>query len=196
MKGISETERFETYCMYAGDCIVWTAASDTYGYGLFWVSSTKRLIKAHRYSYERFHGPIPDRFDIDHLCRNHACVNPSHLEAVPHRVNVQRGMAGESCRKRGAAQTHCKHGHELSGSNVYHNKGKRHCRKCRQSFNETRYAKLMGESTEEGNLCECGCGKRTTLIIFNRYEYGEIKGVSRRFIRGHANKGKHFNEMR
>ena len=28
-------------------------------------------------------GPIEDDLQIDHLCRNHACCNPDHLEPVP-----------------------------------------------------------------------------------------------------------------
>jgi hypothetical protein len=36
-------------------------------------------------------GEIPDGLMLDHLCRNTACVNPSHLEPVTNSVNVQRG---------------------------------------------------------------------------------------------------------
>ena len=36
-------------------------------------------------------GPVPDSLELDHLCRNRYCVNPSHLEAVSYRVNVLRG---------------------------------------------------------------------------------------------------------
>ncbi len=185
-------ERFDRYTCYTGDCIVWIGCSDQHGYGSFYESRHRPYLKAHRFAYEREHGLFPIGLDVDHLCRNPSCVNPAHLEAVPHRVNVQRGLAAESCRKRGAAITHCKSGHELSGENVYHRNGRRHCRQCRRSFNEIRHMKLMKESVAAGNLCECGCGERTTLVLFNRYEYGEIKGVSRRFIRGHANRGKRF----
>lgn len=51
------------------------------------------MIYAHRLSYELFVGPIPDGYELDHLCRNRGCVNPAHLEAVTHRVNVLRGLA-------------------------------------------------------------------------------------------------------
>ena len=35
-------------------------------------------------------GPIPDGREIDHLCRNHRCVNPDHLEPVTHLENMRR----------------------------------------------------------------------------------------------------------
>lgn len=48
---------------------------------------------AHRYYYEQAKGPIPDGLEIDHLCRNRACVNPDHLEAVTRSVNASRARA-------------------------------------------------------------------------------------------------------
>ena len=58
---------------------------------------------AHCIAYEPAAGaPIPDGFQIDHLCRNRVCCNPAHLEAVTQTVNIRRGHAtrkGNACRR-------------------------------------------------------------------------------------------------
>lgn len=46
----------------------------------------------HRLAYEHFIGPVPVGFDLDHLCRNRACANPTHLEPVTRLENVRRGL--------------------------------------------------------------------------------------------------------
>lgn len=51
----------------------------------------KRLVGAHRYSYELINGKIEKGMEIDHLCKNHACVNPDHLEKVTKLENIKRG---------------------------------------------------------------------------------------------------------
>lgn len=84
---------------------------------------------AHRISYERFIGPIPDGLVIDHLCRNPGCVNPRHLEPVPIATNVMRGVGlGATA----ARATHCIHGHPWDEQNTYIRKdnGTRQCREC------------------------------------------------------------------
>jgi hypothetical protein len=73
-------------------CWVWTAARDQQGYGQ--VKRAGRTQKAHRYIYELFRGAINTNVhQLDHTCRNRACVNPDHLEPVTAQANVWRGMA-------------------------------------------------------------------------------------------------------
>ena len=69
-------------------CWVWQRAKSKLGYGRFGTNGGL----AHRIYYERENGKIPDGLELDHLCRNHSCVNPSHLEAVTHRENHRRGL--------------------------------------------------------------------------------------------------------
>lgn len=70
-------------------CWNWTAGSSE-GYGTFWQDGGSRY--AHIVSYELRNGSVPPGLELDHLCRNKACVNPEHLEAVTHRVNMRRMM--------------------------------------------------------------------------------------------------------
>lgn len=85
-------ERFATKYLVEPNsgCWLWTAYCMPSGYGQ--LKAGKGMKYAHRLSYEHFKGTIPEDLEIDHLCRTRCCVNPDHLEAVPHAVNMSRGV--------------------------------------------------------------------------------------------------------
>lgn len=124
-----------------GPCWIWTAATDTKGYGKFFVGKIEgktKLRQAYRVAYELEVGPIPEGLDLDHLCRVRLCVNPLHLEPVTHRTNVLRG---EGMPARGVLFTRCPKGHPYDEENTYWYGNNRKCRKCRYEAGRRHAAK-------------------------------------------------------
>lgn len=117
-------------------CWVWQRYVAPTGYGVITHGGRRRL--AHRVSYETFVGPIPANLTIDHLCRNRACVNPAHLEAVTSRENVLRSPMTQASIN--AAKTECPSGHPYDDENTYRYAGGRYCRTCMREYGRARRA--------------------------------------------------------
>lgn len=124
-------ERFWSKVHKTDTCWIWTG-SRWLGYGRF--SYNSRNVLAHRVSYMWEHGdPGPN---LDHLCRNRACVRPSHLESVTHTENVRRGIPNNGK----AARTSCIRGHEYTEENTrWRSDGRgRECRACERNRTHVR----------------------------------------------------------
>jgi hypothetical protein len=115
------------------DCWNWTGAIAATGYGRISRGAKSQGSEyTHRVAWELWNGPIPPGLTIDHLCRNTACCNPAHLEAVSYRTNVLRSSNPAAAN---ALKTHCKRGHEFDLLNtIHHGGGGRSCRACRRVY--------------------------------------------------------------
>lgn len=127
-------ERFWAKVDVTPGCWYWNGATANAGYGSFRFKG--RNMGAHRAAYELFIGAIPKGLELDHLCREPACVNPAHLEPVTHLVNMLRG---DNPIANHARQTHCRNGHEFSPANTMWSSAKgRRCRTCNTAYNARR----------------------------------------------------------
>lgn len=111
-------------------CWNWTASTNEQGYGQFTLNGVK--IGAHRAGWILLVGELEPWQQIDHLCRNHHCVSPDHLEPVTCRENLLRG---DTHAARNNAKTEYIHGHQFTSDNIIwkrsqNGRPKRVCREC------------------------------------------------------------------
>jgi hypothetical protein len=86
-------ERFWSKVEKTDTCWNWTASKRN-GYGRIWLFGDEpHQREAHHVAVFLTTGSWA-LGELDHLCRNRACVNPDHLEEVTHRENTSRGFRG------------------------------------------------------------------------------------------------------
>lgn len=87
---LSMTER-------VGSCLMWQGAITNNGYGVLHTEiDGQRYHYAHRVSYRVFTGEIPEGMQIDHMCHNRACVEPTHLRLATNAQNHENLRAARS----------------------------------------------------------------------------------------------------
>jgi hypothetical protein len=131
------------------ECWAWTGHRIPTGYGRVWVAGRQQF--THRFAFASLVGGLPDwtstGLELDHLCRNRGCCNPSHLELVSHRENVLRG---ESIVVDHSRRTFCPRGHELAGENLRPSQIKRGWRNCQTCHRDSSAAtaRATGEAAK------------------------------------------------
>jgi len=70
-------------------CWDWYGGISSSGYGNYAID--RKSYGAHRVVFEKYKSKIPTGMDLDHICKNRACVNPNHLEVVSRKENIRRG---------------------------------------------------------------------------------------------------------
>lgn len=124
-----------------GECRRWIGRHTSAGYGLLHKDGY-----THRFMYQLVHGSIPEGCEVDHVykwgCRFKDCIEPSHLEAVPHAENSRRSMTPKHIAHRAGT---CTQGHPMSGDNLYTARdGQRRCRTCMRAYKRDRYRAKKG----------------------------------------------------
>lgn len=109
------------------DCWQWTGGKSPNGYGLFRPGGQQNQVSAHRAAWELLVGGIGPGLEIDHLCKNRACVNPDHLQPVTSWINCMRSASPPSSN---FLKLECPRGHRYGDTNTRVYRGKRHCRAC------------------------------------------------------------------
>lgn len=73
-------------------CHIWTGADSGSGRGGGYgrMSLDGQTVAVHLVVYTHYYGYIPSKKQVDHLCFQRACCNPSHLELVSHLQNQRR----------------------------------------------------------------------------------------------------------
>ena len=97
------------YEVTAEGCWKWLGRIDANGYGKAYDPSLpegQRIDWAHRVSFRKHRGAVPEGFELDHECENTACVNPDHLCPVTKEEHVRRTVErrGSLDRQRDAAR--------------------------------------------------------------------------------------------
>jgi HNH endonuclease len=129
---LKDVARLLSHTIVNEDCLLWIGALRR-GYATMTISRpSRKLVYVHRWLYEQIYGSLPKHIQLDHLCRNRACVEPQHLEPVTARENVLRTDAPPALN---AQKTRCPRGHKYDKLDTPDRR--RRCNRCcRERYHE------------------------------------------------------------
>jgi len=122
----AELARFHRNVTMTAECWIWNGPQTPNGYGKWQRGPGFRERVIHRIIWEHHNNqPIPEGKQLDHLCRNRLCCNPTHLEPVTGSENTTRQ---DHAHRR---KTECPKGHEYTPENTRTTPaGRRVCKQC------------------------------------------------------------------
>lgn len=137
------TRRFWSHVEFTDPrgCWIWTACLTSAGYGK--LGFMGNVVTAHRVAYALAHGLVilaenqrelegfAINGDLDHICRNRRCVNPTHLRPCTRRENTLWGTAPPAVN---AAKSAAPCGHAYDSSEKNGRSRVRRCKKCRAAY--------------------------------------------------------------
>lgn len=130
-------------------CLLWGGYWHPRGYGRVYAGGKPQFRSAHVVLWELLNGPKPEGMDICHACDVRPCCNPVHLFLGTRKQNMEDMVRkGRWKPNRTQTKSHCKRGHELSGSNLKpypKNPNWRVCRVCINLIKRQSRMKLRGE---------------------------------------------------
>lgn len=140
-------KKFNSKLKSNGDCSEFTGAKRT-GYGRIYVRGER--LQAHRVAWALAGRELPAwPLQLDHLCRNRACVKVDHLRIATPRENT---LSGVGCTAVNAAKSACPSGHAYGSTSKRARGEQRRCRFCEASSARRRYATNATKISERGRI--------------------------------------------
>lgn len=128
----------------ANGCWIWTGPRRANGYGIVKMAGEWCHRYAHRVIWSIAVGPIPPTYDVHHRCRVKACVNPRHLECLPHADHVGAdSRATWHVREFGPHIGVCHNGH-VDEYRVYAGRRWAECKGCKRDTMRANRLKVRG----------------------------------------------------